>query len=94
IARIARRAWFAGTRASQLTYENSPSLRSSPPRIPIPSTSLYGILESAMPHQGKRLFPQPVKLGTNDVLRISIRDCSDQRLLRKQEHTRIEITDR
>ncbi|MEA3542161.1 MAG: hypothetical protein U9R77_08580, partial [Pseudomonadota bacterium] len=42
------------------TYENSPSLRSSPPRIPIPSTSLDGILESAMPHQGKRLFPQPV----------------------------------
>ncbi|MEA3541065.1 MAG: hypothetical protein U9R77_02950, partial [Pseudomonadota bacterium] len=42
-------------------YENSPSLRSSPPRIPIPSTSLDGILESAMPHQGKRLFPQPVK---------------------------------
>ncbi|WP_327195258.1 hypothetical protein, partial [Sphingomonas sp. LH128] len=37
-----------------------------PPRIPIPSTSLYGILESAMPHQGKRLFPQPVKFPFRD----------------------------
>src|SRR4051812_37559649 len=33
MARIARNGWSAGTRASQLTYENRPSVCRSSPRI-------------------------------------------------------------
>lgn len=45
----------AGTRASQLTYENSPSVRTSPPRMVPPPVDLGGI-ESRRRRGGKGGF--------------------------------------
>lgn len=52
IARIGCNGCPAGTRASQLTYEKSPSLRTSLPRISIPNPVQLGI-ESRSDGNGK-----------------------------------------
>jgi hypothetical protein len=60
IVRIGRNGCVAGTRASQLTYENNPSDRISPPRI-ANSQKSQGELNHVRAPDGTA-FPQPVRV--------------------------------